>query len=213
MHGTEVVLSRAAVKQKRVIIASTSEVYGKSTRVPFSEEDDLTLGATLHSRWAYACSKALDEWLALAYWREKAVPVTICRFFNTVGPRQTGWYGMVVPTSWPRRSRVRPSRSTARASRPVASRMSPTCVARLMVTEAAIGHVFDVSTDHKVTITQLAEVVRNTAGSTSEILRVPYDQAYAQGLEDTQRRVPNCDKLERTIGFRPKTSLETMWPM
>jgi UDP-glucose 4-epimerase len=210
VHGTEVVLSRAAVKQKRVIVASTSEVYGKSARVPFSETDDLTLGATVHSRWAYACSKALDEWLALAYWREKAVPVTICRFFNTVGPRQTGRYGMVVPNFVAQALSGAPitvfgTGEQTRCFAHVADVVE--CIARLMVTEAAVGQVFNVGTDHEVTINQLAEVVRSSAESTSAIVHVPYSEAYAEGFEDMQRRVPNCDKLERAIGFRPKTAL------
>jgi UDP-glucose 4-epimerase len=208
--ATEVVLGAAAKKQKLVLLASTSEVYGKSEKVPFSEEDDLRLGATVHSRWAYACSKALDEWLGLAYHREKGVPVIIVRFFNTVGPRQTGRYGMVLPTL----------ASQALAGEPMTvfgpgtqSRCfghvedAVEAVLRLLGTPAAIGGVYNVGADEEVTIRRLAELVREAAGSRSEIRLVPYAEAYAEGFEDMQRRVPDLTKLERTIGFRPRTSL------
>jgi UDP-glucose 4-epimerase len=213
VHGTEVVLGCAAKKGKRVIIASTSEVYGKGTKVPFSEEDDLTLGATHHSRWAYACSKALDEWLALAYWREQRVPVTICRFFNTVGPRQTGRYGMVLPTLAAQALRgeaitVFGSGEQTRCFAHVADVVE--CIARLMVTPAAIGQIFNIGTAHEVTINRLAEMVRDLAKSASPIVRIPYDEAYAEGFEDMQRRVPDCSKLSRTIGFMPTTPLEAI---
>ncbi len=213
VHGTEVVLACAAKKEKRVIVASTSEVYGKGTKVPFSEEDDLTLGATHHSRWAYACSKALDEWLALAYWRERRVPVTICRFFNTVGPRQTGRYGMVLPTLAAQAVRgeaitVFGSGEQTRCFAHVADVVES--IARLMVTPAAIGQVFNIGTAHEVTINRLAEMIRDLAKSVSPIVRIPYDEAYAEGFEDMQRRVPDCSKLSRTIGFTPTTPLEAI---
>lgn len=212
VHGTEVVLNAVARKQKKIVIASTSEVYGKSTDAPFREDSDLVLGATLHSRWAYACSKALDEWLALAYAREKGVPVVVTRFFNTVGPRQTGRYGMVLPTF----------ARQALAGEPITVfgpgtqtrcfshvRDVVKAVAQLLEEPAAVGEVFNVGDDHEVSMLELAEMVRDAAGSNSEIRRVPYSEAYPAGFEDMQRRVPDVSKLERTIGFRPSTPLIT----
>lgn len=210
VHGTEVVLEAAARKQKLVILASTSEVYGKSPRTPFREDDDLVLGATTHSRWAYACSKALDEWLGLAYMRERNVPVIVVRFFNTVGPRQTGRYGMVVPTFASQAVRGEPitvfgpgtqSRCFGHVSDAVES------VMRLMRTPSAAGRAFNVGNDEEVTILRLAELVRDAAESSSPIVRVPYDEAYAVGFEDMPRRVPDLTRLEQTIGFRPRTPL------
>ena len=211
VHGTEVVLAAAARKSKPVLVASTSEVYGKSERFPFSEDDDLVMGSTMHSRWAYACSKALDEWLALAYYREKGLPVIIARFFNTVGPRQTGRYGMVLPNFVRCAIGGRPitvfgtgdqSRCFAHVTDVAES------VYRLISTRAAYGQVFNIGNDEEVSINQLAERVREAAGSASEIKHVPYEEAYAEGFEDMARRVPNVDKLERTIGFRPRLPLD-----
>ncbi len=213
VKASEVVLAAAAKKQKPVLIASTSEVYGKSTRLPFTEEADLQLGPTSHSRWAYACSKALDEWLGLAYLREKQVPVTIVRFFNTVGPRQTGRYGMVLPTF----------AAQALAGEPITvygSGEQQRCfghvqdaveaLLRLMATPEAVGQVFNVGSDEEVSIHRLAEMVRDEAGSSSPINLIPYEEAYAEGFEDMQRRIPDLTKLERTIDFRPRTSLATI---
>jgi len=211
VRGTEVVLAAAAPKRKPVVIASTSEVYGKSARVPFAEDDDLVLGATVHSRWAYACSKALDEWLALAYAREKQVPVIIARLFNTVGPRQTGRYGMVLPSLAAQAVRGEPltvfgtgeqTRCFAHVSDVVHA------IQRLIETPAAVGQVFNIGSDREVTINRLAEMVRRAAGSRSPITHTPYAEAYAEGFEDMPRRIPDLDKLRRTIGFRPSTSLE-----
>ncbi|MES2358955.1 MAG: NAD-dependent epimerase/dehydratase family protein [Gemmatimonadota bacterium] len=210
VHGTEVVLDAAARKQKLVILASTSEVYGKSLHTPFREDDDLVLGSTTHSRWAYACSKALDEWLGLAYMRERNVPVIIVRFFNTVGPRQTGRYGMVVPNFASQAVRGEPitvygpgtqSRCFGHVSDAVES------VVRLMRTPSAPGRAYNVGNDEEVTIMRLAELVREAADSSSPIVRVPYDEAYAVGFEDMPRRVPDLSRLEQTIGFRPRTPL------
>lgn len=207
---TETVLDAAAKKQKLVFVASTSEVYGKSGKIPFSEEDDLQLGPTSHSRWAYACSKALDEWLALAYLREKKVPVVVARFFNTVGPRQTGRYGMVLPNFV----------SQALAGEPITVFGTGTqsrcfghvfdaveAILRLIAAPAAVGQVVNVGNDEEVTILQLAERVREATGSNSEIRLVPYNEAYPEGFEDMHRRVPDVRKLERMIGFRPRTPL------
>ena len=211
VRATEVVLGAAAKKQKLVVLASTSEVYGKGIKIPFSEEDDLKLGSTSHSRWAYACSKALDEWLALAYYREKHVPVIVTRFFNTVGPRQTGRYGMVLPTFVSQAVAGEPITvyGTGEQSRCFGHvRDAVEAVFRLMDTEEAIGEVVNVGTDREVTIRQLAEMVREAAGSQSDIVNVPYAEAYAEGFEDLERRVPDVRKLERLTGFKFSRSLE-----
>ncbi len=210
VRGTEVVLGAAAKKQKLVVIASTSEVYGKGTKIPFSEDDDLQLGPTTHSRWAYACSKALDEWLALAYWREKGVPVIIARFFNTVGPRQTGRYGMVLPNFAAQALAGEPITvyGSGKQSRCFGHvRDAVEAVLRLIAAPAAIGQVFNIGSDEEVTIYRLAELVREAAGSSSEIVLVPYAEAYAEGFEDLERRVPDVRKLESVTAFRPHTPL------
>jgi len=211
VHGTEVVLKHANKKKKLVVIASTSEVYGKSEQVPFTEDSDLVLGPTPKHRWAYACSKAIDEFLALAYWKERKLPVIIVRFFNTVGPRQTGQYGMVIPNF------VR----QALAGEPItvfgdgAQSRSFTHVAdvvgallKLVVEPKAIGQVINVGNTEEVTIRRLAERVRELTGSSSPIKLVPYDQAYESGFEDMPRRVPDLSKAEKMIGYKPKHSLD-----
>ncbi len=210
IKASEVVLAAAAKKQKLVLLASTSEVYGKSTRLPFTEDADLQLGPTTHSRWAYACSKALDEWLGLAYMREKQVPVIVVRFFNTVGPRQTGRYGMVLPNFAAQALAGEPitvygSGEQSRCFGHVQDAVE--AMLRLLATPAAVGGVFNVGSDEEVTIRRLAELVREEAGSTSEIRLVPYAEAYAEGFEDMLRRVPDLTRLERTIQFRPRTPL------
>jgi UDP-glucose 4-epimerase len=211
VRATEVVLDAAAKKQKLVVLASTSEVYGKSSKVPFAEGDDLSLGPTTRSRWAYACSKALDEWLALAYWNEKQVPVIVLRFFNTVGPRQTGRYGMVLPTFVRQALKGEPitvfgdgrqSRCFGHVKDAVESLL------RLVATPAAVGQVFNIGANEEVTILELAERVRAATKSPSPIELVPYKDAYSEGFEDMFRRVPDVTKLERTIGFRPRTTLD-----
>jgi UDP-glucose 4-epimerase len=185
-------------------------VYGKSEKIPFSEEDDLRLGPTVNSRWAYACSKALDEWLGLAYHREKHVPVIVIRFFNTVGPRQTGRYGMVLPTFASQALTGEPMTvfgpgTQSRCFGHVQDAVE--AVLRLLDRPGAVGGVYNVGADEEVSMRRLAELVRDAAGSRSEIRLVPYAEAYAEGFEDMQRRVPDLTKLERTIGFRPRTSL------
>jgi UDP-glucose 4-epimerase len=210
IKASEVVLAAAAKKQKLVLLASTSEVYGKSTRLPFTEDADLQLGPTTHSRWAYACSKALDEWLGLAYMREKQVPVIVVRFFNTVGPRQTGRYGMVLPNFAAQALAGEPitvygSGEQSRCFGHVQDAVE--AMLRLLATPAAVGGVFNVGSDEEVTIRRLAELVRDEVGSASEIRLVPYAEAYAEGFEDMLRRVPDLTRLERTIQFRPRTPL------
>ena len=208
--ATETVLAAAAKKQKLVVVASTSEVYGKSTLVPFREDHDLQLGPTSHSRWAYACSKALDEWLALAYANEKDVPVIIVRFFNTVGPRQTGRYGMVLPNFARQALRGEPitvygSGDQSRCFGHVRDAVEG--LLRLIDAPGAVNEVFNVGSTEETTIRNLAEQVRAAAQSSSPIVTVPYSEAYAAGFEDMQRRVPDVSKLERVTGFRPRTPL------
>jgi UDP-glucose 4-epimerase len=211
VRGTEVVLEAAARRARPVLLASTSEVYGKSAAVPFREDDDLVLGPTSRSRWAYACSKALDEWLALAYWRERALPVVIARLFNTVGPRQRGRFGMVLPTLAAQALRGEPmtvfgSGEQTRCFAHVADVVE--ALLRLLETPAAVGEVFNVGSDREVAINELARMVRAAAASASPIVHVPYDRAYAVGFEDMQRRVPDLTKLARAIGFTPAIALE-----
>ncbi|HMN07997.1 MAG TPA: GDP-mannose 4,6-dehydratase [Gemmatimonadaceae bacterium] len=213
VRATEVVLGAAARKKKLVVVASTSEVYGKSTSIPFREDQDLQLGPTSHSRWAYACSKALDEWLALAYLRERGVPVIVTRFFNTVGPRQTGQYGMVLPNFAAQALRNEPitvygSGEQSRCFGHVRDAVEG--MLRLMSTPAAVGEVFNIGSTQEISIVQLAERVRDAAGSRSEIVLVPYGEAYAAGFEDMMRRVPDVSKLQAVTGFCPDTSLDVI---
>jgi UDP-glucose 4-epimerase len=213
VHGTEVVLEAVARKQKPVVLASTSEVYGKSTKIPFAEGDDLVLGPTANSRWAYACSKALDEWLGLAYARQKKVPVTIVRLFNTVGPRQTGRYGMVLPNFAAQAIRGKPITvyGTGTQSRCFAHvKDAVEAMVRLMELAPASGNVFNIGSTEEVSIAELAERVKAAAGSTSEIVSVPYEEAYTEGFEDMQRRIPDTTKLRAAIGFVPETPLNTI---
>ena len=211
VRGTEVVLGAAAGKKKLCVVASTSEVYGKSTNERFSEEDDVTLGPTTHTRWAYACSKALDEWLALAYSREKGLPVIVVRFFNTVGPRQIGRYGMVLPRFAVQALANEPitvfgTGEQARCFCHVAD--SVEALMRLIRSPDAVGQVVNVGNDEETTISALAERIREVVGSESPIERIPYDVAYAEGFEDMQRRVPDVSRLQRLTGFRPTTTLD-----
>ncbi|MEO5800822.1 MAG: NAD-dependent epimerase/dehydratase family protein [Gemmatimonadales bacterium] len=209
--GTEVVLGAAAKKGRLVVVASTSEVYGKSTNIPFREDQDLQLGPTTHSRWAYACSKALDEWLALAYLREKQLPVIVVRFFNTVGPRQTGAYGMVLPGFAAQAISGKPITvyGTGNQSRCLGHvNDAVEALLRLVALPEAIGDVFNIGATQEVSMNELAELVRVTAGSSSDIVHVPYAEAYAAGFEDMQRRVPDVSKLHRVTGFKPSIPLD-----
>jgi UDP-glucose 4-epimerase len=211
VHCTEVVLAQANKKKKPVLIASTSEVYGKSVALPFSETGDLTLGGTHNGRWAYACSKAIDEFLAIAYWKERQLPTVIVRLFNTVGPRQTGAYGMVVPRF------VR----QALAGQPVTVYGDGTqrrcfchvsdvvdALTALMAREECYGEVINIGSQEEVTIHELAERVIALTGSTSEISLIPYEEAYEDGFEDMHRRVPDISKAGEMIGWRPTRSLD-----
>jgi len=211
VHGTEVVLAQANKKKKKVLIASTSEVYGVSDQVPFREDGNLVLGPTSKGRWSYACSKAIDEFLALAYWRERKLPVVIVRLFNTVGPRQTGQYGMVVPTFVKQALTGRPitihgDGSQSRCFADVSDVIGALVV--LMEQPAAVGEVFNIGSDEEVTIRALAERVKALTGSHSEIICLPYEQAYGEGFEDMPRRVPDISKIGNLIGYRPTKSLD-----
>lgn len=213
VHGTQVVLDAAAKKRKPVVVASTSEVYGKSHELPFQETADITLGSTSNSRWAYACSKALDEWLALAYWKERNVPTIICRFFNTVGPGQSGRYGMVLPNFARQALAGDPITvfGTGEQSR-CFGHVDDTVEALLRLVEApeAVGEVVNIGSTEEVSIYELAERVRDAASSSSEIEFVSYQDAYQEGFEDMQRRVPDVSKLGALTGFRPSIPLSTI---
>jgi UDP-glucose 4-epimerase len=210
VNGTQMVLEAACRKRKLVFTASTSEVYGKNTNVPFHEDADLVLGPTSKGRWSYAASKALDEFLALSYWKEKRLPVVVARFFNTVGPRQTGRYGMVLPNFVSQALEGTPitvygSGQQSRCFGDV--RDSVEAVLRLIATDKAVGEVTNIGNNFEVTIEGLAKMVKERTGSSSPIEYIPYDQAYEPGFEDMFRRVPCLEKLERLTGFRPKTTL------
>jgi UDP-glucose 4-epimerase len=211
VRGTEVVLALANKKQKRVLVASTSEVYGLSTDVPFREDGNLVMGATTKGRWSYACSKAIDEFLALAYWREKKLPTTIVRLFNTVGPRQTGRYGMVIPTFV----------KQALAGRPITvygNGKQTRCfgyvgdvvgaLVKLMDHPDSVGKVYNIGSTEEISIAALAEKVKVLTNSDSEIVFVPYDEAYEEGFEDMPRRVPDTSKISQLVGFKPEMTLD-----
>jgi UDP-glucose 4-epimerase len=211
VHGTELVLELAGKKRKRVLVASTSEVYGKSSSLPFREDDDFVLGASTKSRWSYACSKALDEFLAMAHFREHGLPVTVVRLFNTVGPRQTGRYGMVVPTLVGQALERRPLtvHGDGTQSRCFTHVRDVVWALRTLALEPrAVGEVFNVGSDHEVTMNDLAALVRDLTGSASDVVHVPYADAYGEGFEDMQRRVPDIGKLARLTGYRPRYELE-----
>ncbi len=210
VHGTEAVLELAARKGKRTLIASSSEVYGKSEKTPFREDDDMVFGPTTMSRWCYACSKAIDEFLALAYNAEHNLPVTIARFFNTVGPRQTGKYGMVLPRMISAALAGKPIEvyGDGEQTRSFAHVNDVTrAIVALMEHEFAEGETFNVGSDEEVTINELARRVVEHAGNGSEIIHIPYEQALAPGFEDLRRRTPSIDKIRNTIGFQPEYNL------
>jgi nucleoside-diphosphate-sugar epimerase len=213
VRGTEVVLALANKKKRKVVIASTSEVYGLSEHVPFREDGNLVMGATTKGRWSYACSKAIDEFLALAYWREKKLPTIVVRLFNTVGPRQTGQYGMVIPTFVKQALARRPitvygdgqqSRCFGYVGDVVGA------LIKLMDHPDAVGQVFNIGSNEEVSILQLAGRVKALTESDSEIVFLPYDEAYEEGFEDMPRRVPDIEKISSLIGFKPEMSLEGM---
>jgi UDP-glucose 4-epimerase len=209
--GTERVLAAACKKKKKVLISSTSEVYGKSSDVPFREDGDLVLGPTTRGRWSYACSKAIDEFLAIAYWRERRCPTLIARFFNTVGPRQTGQYGMVVPRFVAQAMRNEPltvygdgrqTRCFTHVSDAVRAAIG------LMDSAKTVGEVFNVGSEEETTILDLALKIRRMTGSASEITLVPYAEAYGENFEDMSRRVPSLAKIRAVLGYEPQMRLD-----
>lgn len=213
VNGTQIILEAAEKKRKLVLTASTSEVYGKSTQVPFREEADLVLGSTTKGRWSYAASKALDEFLALAYWRERKVPVIVVRLFNTVGPRQTGRYGMVLPNFVKQALENAPitvygSGTQSRCFCDVNDTVE--ALMRLMDCPRAVGEVVNIGNTEEITIADLAKAVKERTASSSPIEQIPYDQAYEPGFEDMMRRVPCVDKLQALTGFRPQVKLEAI---
>ena len=212
VHGTEMVLKLANKKKKKVFLASTSEVYGKSQAVPFREDTDLVLGPTHKGRWSYACSKAIDEFLALAYHKEKRLPVVVFRLFNTVGPRQTGRYGMVIPNLVKQALLGHPltvygDGTQSRCFTYVSDVVG--VLLKLADHEGAVGQVLNVGNDREeVTISDLARRVKERTRSRSEIVKVPYDQAYEEGFEDMPRRVPDLSRLRALTGYEPRVHLD-----
>jgi UDP-glucose 4-epimerase len=210
-RGTDVVLGFCSRYRKRVLIPSTSEVYGKGISVPFREEDDLLTGATDKHRWAYACAKTLDEFLALAHWKETRLPVVVVRLFNTVGPRQTGQYGMVVPrfVKSALKNEPIPVHGTGLQSRCFGHVHDVVdALIQLLENTECFGNVINIGNDEEVTINALAEKAIEMTGSTSEIRYIPYEEAYGEGFEDMQRRVPSLEKARRLIGYQPTRKLE-----
>ncbi len=207
VSGTENILRAARKNNTKVLIASTSEVYGKSWKVPFKEDGDIVLGPTSRNRWSYACSKALDEFLALAYNHSYGLPVVICRFFNTVGPRQSGRYGMVLPRFINQALTGQPitvfGNGTQTRCFSLVSEVID-CVLALMDKPEAVGKVVNIGSTEEITILELARRVREISGSDSEIIIVPYDEAYPEGFEDMQRRVPDVSRLIGLTGIHPE---------
>jgi len=211
IRGSEEVLEFANKKKKKVIITSTSEVYGKASKFPFSEDDDLVLGPTSKSRWSYACSKAIDEFLALAYWRESSLPTVVARVFNTIGPRQSGHYGMVVPRFIGQACNnqnltVYGSGKQSRCFTYVSDVVE--WLVRLGAKDEAIGKVFNVGNPEEITIEDLAFKIIELAGAKVGIDYVPYERAYEEGFEDMERRVPDITKVQKTTGYSPKVNLD-----
>lgn len=213
IRGTEILLQSARDGRKKVIVASTSEVYGKNEKAPFSEDHDLVFGPTIKCRWSYGCSKAIDEFLALAYWRQWKLPVVIARFFNTVGPRQTGRYGMVIPTFVTQALAGEPitvfgNGNQSRCFTYVTDAVR--AVATLSECPEAVGEVFNIGSTEEISIYELALRVKQLTGSSSEIVHVPYHEAYEDGFEDMQRRVPDISKIHRAVGYAPSVTIDQM---
>ncbi|MBI5056293.1 MAG: GDP-mannose 4,6-dehydratase [Nitrospirae bacterium] len=211
VKGTEEVLKLANKKKKKVIIASTSEVYGKSTQKKFREDGDLVLGSTTKGRWSYACSKALDEFLGLAYWKEKKLPTVVVRFFNIVGPRQTGRYGMVIPRFVKQALNNKPITifGDGKQSRCFAHvKDAVYALEKLGQIDEAVGEVVNLGNDEEITIEALAVKIKKLAQSESDIQYISYDDAYEEGFEDMQRRVPDLTKITKLMGYKPKYALD-----
>ena len=213
IRGTEVVLEACAQHKRRVVIFSSSEVYGKGVAVPFAEDDDRVMGPTHKLRWSYACGKAVDECVAQAYWQQQQLPVTIVRCFNTCGPRQTGSYGMVIPSMALRALRGEPILvyGDGRQSR-CFSAVSDVVRGTLLLADcdAAKGEIFNIGTDEEITVGQLAERIRIRSDSSSPIELVPYEQIYGRSFEDMRRRVPDLSKIRRVVGYRPEVRLDAL---
>jgi UDP-glucose 4-epimerase len=213
VRATELVLEAAAKKKKKVLITSTSEVYGKSLHIPFSENDDLVIGPPVCGRWSYACSKALDEFLAISYQREKNVPVVIVRLFNTVGPRQTGTYGMVLPRFVSQALRGQPITIYSDGTQTRCFGWVKDVVGamiKLVELPGAEGQVFNIGSDEEVTINELAQIVKEITGSDSEIQHLPYTQVYGADFEDMPRRVPDLTRIRAAIGYHPTKNLHSL---
>jgi UDP-glucose 4-epimerase len=211
VHGTEIVLKHGAKKGKLTVIFSTSEVYGKSVAVPFREDADLVMGPTSKHRWAYACSKAIDEFLALAYYKERSLPVIVARLFNTVGPRQTGRYGMVIPNFVRQAIANEPITVHGDGTQTRSFTYVGDVVSGLIALAReprAVGQVFNIGNPEEISILDLAKRVRASAGSSSEIALIPYDQAYEAGFEDMPRRVPDISKIQKLVGYKPTLALD-----
>ena len=211
VHGTEIVLESAHRFGRPILITSSSEVYGKGTRVPFSEDDDVTVGATLHSRWCYAYAKGIDEFLGLAYFRQHGLGVVLVRLFNTVGPRQVGHYGMVLPRFVAAALSGEPLQVYGQGTQPrcfchVGDVVD--ALGRLMETPAAAGQVFNLGSDQEISINELAARVVRLAGSASPIVHIPYEKAYGLALDDLPRRVPRLERIRAVIGFNPHYDLD-----
>jgi len=209
--GTDIILSAASRFRKRTLITSTSEVYGKGSKIPFSEDDDTVLGATSIRRWAYANAKAMDEFLALAHWQETRLPVVCVRLFNTVGPRQSGQYGMVVPRFVQQAIRgdaitVYGDGEQSRCFGHVIDVVG--ALVDTMITDEALGEIINIGNPEEITMNALAKKVKVIVGSESPIVHIPYDQVYATGFEDMKRRVPSIKKAERIVGFKPRYTLD-----
>ena len=212
-HGTEVVLSVANKFRKKVLLASTSEVYGKSEKVPFREDDDTVLGSTTYSRWSYACSKAIDEFLGLAYFQQFGLPVVVARLFNTVGPRQTGQYGMVIPrfVEWALDHKPLLIYGTGKQSRCFAYVGDVVdCLITLVSRPEVAGRVYNVGSTEEITIEALADKIIEKTGSKSEKRFISYEEAYGRPFDDMMRRIPCLDRVRETVGYEHKTSLTQM---
>lgn len=211
IQGSEIILKLANKKSKKVILASTSEVYGKGTNIPFTENEDIVLGPSTKNRWSYACSKVIDEFFALAYHKKHGLPVVIARLFNTVGPRQTGQYGMVIPTFIKQALAGNPitvfgDGSQSRCFGYVADVVEG--LTRLAFHPDSSGEIFNLGNDQEISIGNLAELIKKKTASRSEIIFVPYDKAYEEGFEDMQRRVPSLEKAKKWINYSPRVNLK-----
>ncbi len=213
IRGTEIVLDLCGKYKKRLLMASTSEVYGKSTKFPFKENDDMVLGPTTKSRWSYACSKAIDEFLALAYFKEKNLSVTILRFFNTVGPRQTGKWGMVIPTFVGQALTNNPITVYGDGSQKRCFCSVKDCVeyiVRILPLNQSYGEVYNIGNPSEISILELAKLIKDRCNSSSPIVHIPYDEAYETGFEDMERRLPDISKVVELTGYKPLEPLESI---